>query len=113
MTNLIQQDSRVNNSISADKTLGVLETLEMIREKGAGTISYVFVTEKLINLKANHGDKDFGATRKQTFMINAPVNEEIFKNVKDGRTVKTSLLSILEIFKDTCWDRGANYFILS
>lgn len=113
MNNLIQKDNRVNNSISADKTLGVLEILEKIRQNGSGTVSYVFVTEKLINIKANLGEKDFGATRKEIHMINAPVSENVFTQFKDGKVCKARLTDVLEVFKDTCWDRGASYFVLS
>jgi hypothetical protein len=113
MSNFIQPDNRVNNSISADKTLGVLEILEKIKENGNGTVSYVFNTERLIDIHAKPGNKDFGATRNHTYMINAPINKEVFLSEKSTTVYNKKLTEVLNVFKDTCWDMGASYFVLS
>ena len=114
MKNLIQKDNRVNNSISDDKTLGVLETLEKIRQNGSGTVSYVFNTERLISIHAKPGEKDFGATRNHTCIINAPINKEVFlSSEKSNKVFNKKLTEVLGVFKDTCHDKGASYFVLS
>lgn len=112
MNNLIQRDSKVNNSISADKTLGVLEILEKIKENGSGTVSYVFNTERLVNVRAKPGEKDFGTTRNHTYMVNAPINKEVFLSEKSTTVYNKKLTEVLEVFKDTCWDMRASYFII-
>lgn len=105
MNSEIQNDGRVNNSISADKTLGVLEILQKIKQTGSGTVSYVFNTKRLVNIHAKKEDKDFGVERNHVYMINAPVNTSIF--------VKRSITEVLQIFKETCSDMRATYFVLS
>ena len=114
MNTQIKNDGRVNNSISADKTLGVLETLEKIRQNGSGTVSYVFNTERLIDIQAKPGEVNFGATRNHTYMINAPINKEVFlSSEKSNKVFNKKLTEVLEVFKDTCWDMRASYFVLS
>ena len=105
MNTQIKNDGRVNNSISADKTLGVLEILQKIKQTGSGTVSYVFNTERLLNIHAKKQDKDFGVTRNHVYMINSPVNNSIF--------VKRNITEVLQIFKDICADIKATYFVLS
>ena len=104
----------MNNSIFANKTLEVLEILEKIRQNGSGMVSYVFNTERLININAFPGEKDFGATRNHTCMINSPINKEVFlSSEKSNKVYNKKLTEVLDVFKDTCHDKGASYFILS
>ena len=99
---------RPNNSKSDNKRSKVLQLLHKIFIAKSGTVSYVFLSERVRFTKENPN----GETYANKSVIHSNINPAIFTKVENGRTYKRSLEEVAKVLEDTCHDLGANYYLI-
>lgn len=100
---------RPNNSKSDNKRSKVLQLLHKIFITNSGTISYVFLSERIRFTKENPE----GETYVNKSITHSDINPAIFTKVENGRTYKRSLEEVVKVLEDTCHDLGANYYLIN
>jgi len=91
-----------------DSSSKLLKALETIRENNGGTISYVFVRERIKFSKEN----PLGEIVQEKSTLYSAINPEVLYKMMDGRRVRRSPQEVIQIFDDTKWDNGASYYII-
>ena len=86
----------------------VLKILQNLYSNGTGSISYVFVTERVIFTKEN----PLGEVIKVKTTQHTDISNAVFYEVENGKTVRRSFEEVLKVFEDTKHDLGASYFII-
>lgn len=98
-----------NNSKFVNKRSKVLQLLHKIFIAKSGTVSYVFLSERVRFTKENPNGEIY--TNKS--ITHSNINPVIFTKVENGRTYKRSLEEVVKVLEDTCHDLGANYYLIN
>lgn len=86
----------------------LLQILQRIFNGIGGTISYVFLEERIRFTKEYpNGEKYF---RKS--IRHSPINHEVFYKVENGKTTRRSPSEVIEVFETTKNDIGASYYVI-
>lgn len=87
----------------------LLQTLKKISMNQGGTVSYVFVEER-IRFTKKHPK---GETYKVKSSTSSPINPESFYKEVRGKLYRRSPQEMLELFEDIRHDLGASYFVIN
>lgn len=102
-----KNNSKEKRSNQGIKSVALLNVLKRIFEDTGGTVSYIFLSERMRFTEEN----PLGEVYYTKSMTHAPINPEVFYKDNDKRE-RRSYEEILHIFDTTCNDMGANSFIL-
>jgi hypothetical protein len=87
----------------------LLKTLQTIHKNQGGTVTYVFIQERIKFTKQS----PLGITVKHKSSTSAPISPLVFQKEVKGKLVRRSPQEVLDVFQDTANDIGASYFIIS
>lgn len=94
----------LTSSGSNNSTSGQLDKkLQKIRFEGGGTISYVFISERI--------DKEGNVIHNRSF-LHSSINPEVFFKMEGTKKVRRSNDEVLEVFESIKADLGANELII-
>lgn len=108
MNKKYKQEKKEKHSILNSSTR-LLKALQEIHYNQGGTVSYVFVEERL-EFSDTH---PLGKTVKKKSTLSAPVNPQVFFEENKGKLSRRSPQDVIGVFQDSCDDMGATYFVLS
>ena len=86
----------------------LLQILQRIFNDIGGTVSYVFLEERIrFNEENPNGEKYFTKSIRHS-----PINHQVFYKVEHGKTSRRSPSEVIQIFEDTKNDIGASYYVI-
>lgn len=99
-------NNRRRNKSNSSVNPFLQKAINKIYTKEAGTVTYYFVEERIV-FPPEHPN---GKTIKNKTVLQSNINKDAFyKQTKKGLE-KKSPIDLIEMFKTTQWDLGANYF---
>ena len=95
-----ENSSGLNNSMSEQQ---VDKKLQRIRSEGGGTVSYIFISQRL--------DKEGNPVHNRSF-LHSSINPEVFYKMEGPKKVRRSNAEVFEVLDSIKTDLGANELII-
>ena len=91
----------------------LLQVLKEIQDNDGGTVSYIFIRDRVKIQKGELIGKDYEPIEYQEkSTLHCTINPEIFFKMIEGKKMRRSSQEIIQIFEDTKSDNGASYYII-
>jgi hypothetical protein len=103
-----KQSIKPNNSKFDAGKAKVLKILQNLYSNGTGSVSYIFVSERIKFTKEN----PLGEVIKVKTTQHTSISNQVFYKLENNRVVRRSFEEVLKVFEDTKNDLGASYFII-
>lgn len=101
------KDLVAKNSSDKSSNAKVLQALQKVATLG-GTITYFFLEDR-IRFTEEHPE---GEAYQRKTSLHADINQEVFYTLDHGKKRKRTPAEVLQVFEDTCWDKGAAYYLI-
>lgn len=105
-------NNKSNVSKKSKHTAGyvdVLKVLQKFSKDNTGTISYIFLEERIIFTPENPE----GIIVQTKSTLHSDINNAVFMKYDNGKEYRRSSEEVYQVFEDTRHDLGADYFIIN